>query len=412
MKYLKLYEEFRIIMESKSIKHEIINYPNIDSNNNPPLLLIPGGGGDPEIDFSKLAPLLSKNFNLLTFYYDETKDGDVKEVAKEIDKQLKEKLGKDLSKLNILGFSMGTSWGFWIIKQLGDNFKGKFICVDAAAPQASTPEQYVSNTLIHNTPRRYQCISFPFFEYEFEKGEEPTKEQSFSYNYSYKKDIEDKLEEDKKTGVTDIDLTKCKPSDFVFNLQSEYESWRRTKFLVIEFLDDEGKIGKGNHYPSELNPSNIWVNGKQFDIPDNIVVDNIKDYVKEIIKLTNVNNENDVWIIQDKHDKGTHDVSGKFYLDPSCDRKGHIDFLTKQSKGMVGSMMRDPKNPEKINTECLIIRAGKQSGKDLTKEKAQEDIETFPSENTKVEVLKDVEHFNILQSGCEDISDFAQKFFL
>ena len=79
MKYLKLYEEFRMIMESKSIKHEIINYPNIDSNNNPPLLLIPGGGGDPEIDFSKLAPLLSKNFNLLTFYYDETKDGDVKE---------------------------------------------------------------------------------------------------------------------------------------------------------------------------------------------------------------------------------------------------------------------------------------------------------------------------------------------
>ena len=60
----------------------------------------------------------------------------------------------------------------------------------------------------------------------------------------------------------------------------------------------------------------------------------------------------------------------------------------------------------------MIIRAGRQSGKDLTKEKAQEDIETFPSENTKVEVLKDVEHFNILQSGCEDISDFAQKFFL
>jgi len=58
MKYIKLYEQFRLITERKEELNKIISYPGIKSNPDlPPLLLIPGGDGKPKIDYTILAPL-------------------------------------------------------------------------------------------------------------------------------------------------------------------------------------------------------------------------------------------------------------------------------------------------------------------------------------------------------------------
>lgn len=422
MRYLKLYEQFRLITERKEELNKIISYPGIKSNPDlPPLLLIPGGDGKPKIDYTILAPLLSDSFNLFTFYYDGSKGGNAKDVCSNIAIQLKNKLGDKLSQLNVLGFSMGTSFGFWILKTLGQEFKGKFICVDAAAPQADSAGRYVHNTLKHNTPRRYQCIVLPFYEadkktgkFPLKEGEEANENQALSFGYSFSKEIESKIEKNDQ----DFNLEKCKINNFEFRGQVEYENWRKSKSLVIEFIDEPNKIGKGVHYPSKLNPSGIWINGKEFKLPDNYFENRtIKssskdvytdvDFIKDLMKLNRIKNPNDVWIVQDKNDDGL------FYCDPKSDWKGKIDFLSKQAKGLVGTIMRDPKEPETLDNkvQVIIVKAGKTKDGNLTQVESEKNTNEFPNDNTKVEILNGVEHFNICQNGAPKIAKLAKEFF-
>ena len=422
MKYLKLYEQFRLITERKEELNKVISYPGIKSNPNlPPLLLIPGGDGKPKIDYTVLAPLLSDKFNLFTFYYNGSKSGNAQDVCSDIANQLEEKLGDKLSQLNVLGFSMGASFGFWIIRSLGENFKGKFICVDAAAPQADYADRYVHNTLKNNTPRRYQCIVLPFYEvdrktgkFPLKKGEEENENQALSFGYSFSEQIESKIEKNDQ----DFNLENCKIEDFVFNGQSEYENWRKSKSLVVEFIDEPNKIGKGEHYPSKLNPSGMWLNGKRFELPEdyfgnttikssskNVYPD--VDFIKDIMTLNKIKDRNDVWIVQDKHDLGL------FYCDPKSDWKGKIDFLSTQANGLVGTIMRNPKEPETLddNIEVLLLRAGKTKDGNLTQAKAEENTDEFPNVNTKVEIIPGVEHFNICQNGASQIAEITKNFF-
>ena len=107
MKYLKLYEQFRLLLEAdeKKLSPEkftIQPYPIDDESGNdknkPTLLLIPGGGGNPIEDYNVLAPLLKEKFNLITFSYDENVKENGKEKCKEIAEQL-----KSYPNLSILG---------------------------------------------------------------------------------------------------------------------------------------------------------------------------------------------------------------------------------------------------------------------------------------------------------------------
>ena len=88
-----------------------------------------------------------------------------------------------------------------------------------------------------------------------------------------------------------------------------------------------------------------------------------------------------------------------------------IDFLSSQANGIVGSMMRNPEKPETLDdsVEVMIIRAGKLKDKNLTIEEIDE--EEFPNNNTKVEILDGVEHYNVCQDGATEISKLAKSFF-
>lgn len=367
-------------------------------------------------------PLLSDKFNLLTFYYNESKSDNAKDSCKNIANQLVEKLGDRLAELNVIGFSMGTSFGFWIIKSLGDKFKGKFICIDAAAPQAASADRYVHNTLIHNTPRRYQCIVFPFYEadrktgkFPLKKGEEANDNQTTKFNYSFSKEIESKIENDDN----DFNLEDCEIKDFEFTGQTEYENWRKSKSMVVEFIDEPGEIGQGVHYPSKLNPSGIWLKGKRFELPEDysekmITIKSTSkdiypdvDFIKNLMKINGIKDSNDVWVVQDKQ------WDGLFFCDPNCDWKGYIDFLSKQASGMVGTILRNPDKPEQLDNsiQVKILRAGKIPGGNLTQEKAEEKKSEFPNKNTKVEIIPGVEHYNICQVAAPRISEIAKEFF-
>jgi hypothetical protein len=316
---------------------------------------------------------------------------------------------------------MGTSFGFWILKSLGQEFKGKFICVDAAAPHADYADRYVHNTLKHNTPRRYQCIVLPFYEvdrktgkFPLKNGEEANEDQALSFGYSFSEQIESKI----KKNDQDFNLENCKIEDFVFNLQAEYENWRKSKSLVVEFIDEPNKIGKGEHYPSKLNPSGIWLNGKRFELPEdyfgNITIKSSSknvypdvDFIKNIMTLNKIKDSNDVWVVQDKQ------WDGLFFCDPKCDWKGKKDFLSKQAKGLVGTIMRNPKKPETLDDsiDVIIVKAGKTKDGNLTQAKAEKNTNEFPNDNTKVKILNGVEHFNICQNGAPQIAELSKKFF-
>ena len=406
MKHLKLYKQFKLILEDNkkilSPKKFIIQpYPIDESDNDknkPTLLLIPGGGGNPIKDYDVLAPLLKKTFNLITFSYDENVKANGKDKCKEIAKQL-----KSYPNLSILGFSMGTTFGFWIIKELGSDFKGKFICIDAAAPNAIAPDKYVSTTMKNNTMRRYNCVIFPFYEKDSQTN--PTKDEIIQFKYTYKPEVH-------KKNPSEFDFDKAKLSDFDFN-QSDYETWRKSKELVIEFIDEPFKEGVGEHYPSKMNPSSVWKKGvKQEEIPTNDGKPTI-EYIKSIITLSSIKNPNNVWIVEDKYDSSD---KKNYYCDlKNGDRKSNIDFLHSQAIGMVGSLQRDPKEIEKLddNVECLIIRAGKTDSGKLTKEQAEKDDKrNFPNDTTSLVVIPGVEHHDICENGASQISGIVNKFIL
>jgi hypothetical protein len=409
MKYLKLYESFRLILEDNKEKLSpekfiIQPYPiddkSDDDKNKPTLLLIPGGGGNPIEDYDVLAPLLKKTFNLITFSYDENVKDNGREKCKKIAEQL-----KSYPNLSILGFSMGTTFGFWIIKELGSDFKGKFICIDAAAPNAIAPDKYVSTTMKNNTMRRYNCVTFPFYEKDSQESTNPTKDEIIQFKYTYKPEVH-------KKNPSDFDFGKAQLSDFDFN-QSDYETWRATKELVIEFIDEPFTEGVGEHYPSKMNPSSVWKKGvKQEEIPTNDGKPTI-EYIKSIITLSGIKNPNNVWIVQDKYDSPD---KKNYYCDiKNGDRKSNIDFLHSQAIGMVGSLQRDPKEIEKLdnNVECLIIRAGKTDSGTLTEKQAKEDDKrNFPNDKTSLEVIPGVEHHDICRNGASQISGIVNKFIL
>ena len=342
----------------------------------------------------------------MTFYYNENTSSNGQQVCKDIAKQIVEKYPKDWKTMPIMGFSMGTTFGFWIINSLGTDYKGKFICIDAAAPNATTPEQYISSTMRNNTMRRYHCLTLESYQKELKgerlspEGEEPTKDQMISFKYKYKPEV---FKKDPK----EFNFAEAKLTDFDLD-KSEYEKWRNSKDAVIEFLDEPFKSGTGQHYPSKMNPSAIWVKGKSVDVPKNNLDIDANEYLILLMKLTEVKDTKDIWIVQDKNDSKDNK---NFYCDiDKGDRFYAIEFLTKQANGMVGSMQRNPKKPENLNgVECLLLRAGDTDGGKLDLEDAKNDP-NIPSDETKVEIIDGVQHGNICQHGANKIFSLVTEF--
>lgn len=295
---------------------------------------------------------------------------------------------------------MGTTFGFWIIKALGGEFKGKFVCIDAAAPNAASPEQYISMTAKHNTMRRYQCMTLPIFEKSVKgedlvpKGQEPNENQLVQFRYSYKPEI---LKKDPKQ----FKFQDCTIKDFYFEFQKKYENWRSSKKLVIEFIDKEGLNGVGIHYPSKKNPSGIWLNGKSLKVPDSFDL-------KSIMTATKIEDPDEVWIVQDKYD-----LPGKKNYYTDGDRQSMKDFLESQAKGMVATLQRNPDTPETLgNVPCLCIKAGLSNGKEVDESKVKEELETDkPSNKTTFKIIPKVEHSNVCQHGASEIATAADNFF-
>jgi len=69
MRYIKLYEQFRLILEADESSKYIIPYPsNQKLDKDKSVILVPGGDkGNPENDYSKIAPSLLDSYNVYSF---------------------------------------------------------------------------------------------------------------------------------------------------------------------------------------------------------------------------------------------------------------------------------------------------------------------------------------------------------
>ena len=419
MRYLKIYEDF----VSTNWK-EIFPYQSgeIDPKKDF-VLLLPGGDGDPDRDFKQIAPLLEKKYNLLSLRYNTTDaQFKAKDFIQSVSQELKQKIVD--KRLNILGFSMGTTLGFWIIKALGESFKGKFVCVDAAAPGVGGPKDYIQGLISHNAPRRYTALNLPFYLYNLEhgelpleKGEEASPHQQINWNYQYTPQVEKKISDNK------IDLTIYKEDNYTFSGQSDYLSWRNKQELVIEFLDEPYKTGEGKHYPSEKNPSGIFIGQKNI-LPDwnsseneDVESESIPEFLERIVKFSEnmkgkkIDREK-VLIVQDKN---SHPDNKKYFFSKECDFAGLIEFAQKQADGLPGQLGRASKKDKLEGVSVLIVRAGRTGLKNLSKEECQSeafsDEERVSTGDIKVVVLEGVEHFRICQEGSSQIVEESIEFF-
>jgi hypothetical protein len=70
VKYIKLYEQFRFFEGKESSKYDIVLYPNDQKfdKKKKSIILVPGGDkGNPENDYSKIAPSLLDSYNVYLF---------------------------------------------------------------------------------------------------------------------------------------------------------------------------------------------------------------------------------------------------------------------------------------------------------------------------------------------------------
>lgn len=419
MRYLKIFEDFISSNQEKVFPYQS---GEIDPKKDF-VLLLPGGDGDPDVDFKQIAPLLEKKYNLLSLRYDTTDTQfKAKDFIQRVSQELKEKVAN--KKLNILGFSMGTTLGFWIIKELKKDFRGKFVCVDAAAPGIGGPKDYIQGLISNNTPRRYTALNLPFYLYDLEhgklpleKGEEASPHQQINWNYEYTTEVEKKILDNK------IDLTVYNKDNYTFSGQSDYLSWRSKQELVIEFLDEPYKTGEGKHYPSEKNPSGIFIGQKDILSDWNSSQDedreskNIPEFLEGIVEFSEkkVNKKIDrdrVLIVQDKN---SHQDNKKYFFSEESDFKSLIEFAQKQGKGLPGQLQRASKDDKLEGVSVLIFRAGRTGQKNLTQEECEK--EAFSGEkristgDIEVVVLQGVEHFRVCQEGADQIVKKSIEFF-
>jgi len=193
--------------------------------------------------------------------------------------------------------------------------------------------------------------------------------------------------------------------------------------LVIEFLDEPYKTGEGKHYPSEKNPSGIFIGQKNI-LPDwnsseneDVESESIPEFLERIVKFSEnmkgkkIDREK-VLIVQDKN---SHPDNKKYFFSKECDFAGLIEFAQKQGDGLPGQLQRASKKDKLEGVSVLIVRAGRTGLKNLSKEECQS--EAFSDEkrvstgDIKVVVLEGVEHFRICQEGSSQIVEESIDFF-
>jgi len=354
MKYLKLYEQFRLILEADEKKDNTILY-NLSQGGEKTLILLPGSGkdgGQGKDDFQLLADTLGKDFSVYSADFENAFD--VRTYAKSIANEINN--NNDIKQCAVGGFSIGAGMAWHLAKALeGSNkFNNQLFFIDGGV--ANSTKEFAENIVTKaNTPRVAIATRMKLIKKARSGGNfTPEEDESVKRIYSQKE------------------------------------------------LDDFKLKNKGNY---------IEYVGEDFP-PDN---DTELDLVAKTIDEKNPDN---VYIIEDKYDKTKFEVrysvkdpkieGMSFKKGDVVDLRNFVKNDTLQKKGLgrelgpAGAPSKSGKMLPKLNgVDVISLVAGGNEGK----AKSPEDIEACEKEaagsttgNSKVIVVTGTEHGNITKS--------------
>jgi thioesterase domain-containing protein len=151
MKYLKLYEQFRLLLEADEKKDNTILY-NLSNKGEKTIVLLPGSGkdgGQGKDDFQSLATTLVKDFSV--YSADFLNDLDVREYAKNIANEINN--NDDIKQCAVGGFSIGGAIAWHLANALkgSKKFNNQLFFIDSGIPNST--EEFAENIVKGNTPR-------------------------------------------------------------------------------------------------------------------------------------------------------------------------------------------------------------------------------------------------------------------
>ena len=347
MKYIKLYEQFRLLLEADEKKDNTILY-NLSQGGEKTLILLPGSGkdgGQGKDDFQSLATTLGEDFSV--YSADFVNAFDVREYAKKIAKEIE--ANDDIKQCAVGGFSIGGGMAWHLamaLKVMGSKkFNNQLFFIDSGI--ANSTEEFAENIVKGNTPRLAFAIPVGLIK-KARLGENITKEEEKSIRSIY------------------------------------------TETELADFREDN----KGN-YIEYLN--------KDFP-PTNTVLD-------AAAKAINEKTPDKVYIIEDKYDKTKFKVRYSVMpkeVNGMTFKEGDVIMLRKfvesdtlQKKGLGRETESGKILPPLNGVEVISLVAGGNEGK----AKSPEDIEACEKEaigsttgDSKVIVISGTEHKNITKA--------------
>ena len=349
MKYIKLYEQFRLLLEADEKKDNTILY-NLSQGGEKTLILLPGSGkdgGQGKDDFQSLATTLGEDFSV--YSADFVNAFDVREYAKKIAKEIE--ANDDIKQCAVGGFSIGGGMAWHLamaLKAMGlKKFNNQLFFIDSGI--ANSTKEFAENIVTKsNTPRVAIATRMKLIK-KARSGGDFTPEEDESIKRIY----------------TDTEL-----KDFKEKNEGNY----------IEYV--------GEDFPPD--------NDAELDLA---------------AKAIDKNNPDEVYIIEDKYDTTNFDVrysvkpkeimSKSFKEGDVIDLRKFVESDTLQKKGLGRETESGKILPPLNGVEVISLVAGGNEGK----AKSPEDIEACEKEaigsttgDSKVIVISGTEHKNITKA--------------
>jgi hypothetical protein len=151
MKYIKLFEQFRLLLEDDGKKINGILY-SLSNKGGKTIVLLPGSGkdgGQGDADFQKLADDLGKDFSVFTA--DFPNEFNVRDYAQKIAKEIE--TNPNIKTCAVGGFSIGgaIAWHLAMALKGSKKFNNQLFFIDSGIPTST--EEFAENIVKGNTPR-------------------------------------------------------------------------------------------------------------------------------------------------------------------------------------------------------------------------------------------------------------------
>jgi hypothetical protein len=353
MKYLKLYEQFRLLLEADEKKDNTILY-NLSQGGEKTLILLPGSGkdgGQGKDDFQLLADTLGKDFSVYSADFENAFD--VRAYAKKIANEINN--NDDIKQCAVGGFSIGgaIAWHLAMALKGSKKFNNQLFFIDSGIPNST--EEFAEGIVKGNTPRLAFTIPVGLIK-KARLGKNITKKEEKSIRSIY---------------------TEEELADFEKENEGNY-----IKYFGKDFPPDNTELDAAAKTINEKTPDGVYVIEDKYDTDPHF---------------------------KTRYSVMPEGVKGKSFKEGDViNLRNFVESDTLQKKGLgrelgpAGAPSKSGKMlPELDGVEVISLIAGNKEGK----ARPEEDIEAVKKEATgsttgdsKVIVITGTEHGNITKS--------------